>query len=156
MGDNGYHLGEHNWWNKVTLFQKGTNPPFIVAGQSVGAKGIKSSSMFEYVDIYPSLAEIFKLKNTPKYLEGKSFKKMLKNPAKPFRNTVTAVVRRGEMLGRMAKNEQWRYVEWDDAKMGVELYNQKNDKTEYNNLANDQQYKSVLDEMQKLIRRPMK
>lgn len=154
MGDNGYHLGEQNWWNKVTLFQKGTNPPFIVAGNSVGAKGIVSNSMFEFVDIYPTLAAIFKLKNTPAYLEGKSFAKVLKKPLHPFRESVTAVVRRGEKLGRMVKNNQWRYVEWDDAKMGVELYDQVNDKAEYTNLATDPKYKSVLEEMKKQIRRP--
>lgn len=156
MGDNGYHLGEHNWWNKVTLFQKGTNPPFIIAGQSIGKKSVKSNSMFEFVDLYPTLADIFKLKNTPAYLEGKSFASMLKKPAKPFRKSVTAVVKRGEKLGRMVKNAQWRYVEWDDAKMGVELYNQKNDPIEYNNLANDPTYKTVIEQMKKLIRRPMK
>ena len=107
--------------------------------------------MFEYVDIYPTLADIFKLKNTPNYLQGKSFKKMLLNSSKPFRKSVSAVVRRGEMLGRMVKNENWRYVEWDDAKMGVELYNQKNDPIEYKNLAIDPAYKSVLDEMKKLM-----
>jgi uncharacterized sulfatase len=62
---------------------------------------------------------------------------------------VNAVVRRGEKLGRMVKNENWRYVEWDDAKMGVELYNQKNDPMEYNNLATDPAYKPVLEEMKK-------
>lgn len=154
MGDNGYHLGEHNWWNKVTLFQKGTNPPFIVAGQSVGGKGIVSNSMFEFVDLYPTLADIFRLKNRPSYLEGNSFNTLLRNPFKPFRKSVTAVVKRGEKLGRMVKNEEWRYVEWDDAKMGVELYNQKNDPTEYANLAKDPTYKAVIDEMKKMIRRP--
>ncbi len=156
MGDNGYHLGEHNWWNKVTLFEKGTNPPFIVAGQSVGKKGTVSNSMFEFVDIYPTLADVFKLKNTPQYLEGKSIRKMLNNPNKPFRNAVNAVVSRGDKLGRMVKTVNWRYVEWDDAKMGVELYNQKDDKGEYNNLANDPQYKMVIDEMKEMIRRPIK
>ncbi|MBV5343927.1 iduronate-2-sulfatase, partial [bacterium] len=62
---------------------------------------------------------------------------MLKNPAKPFRSSVSAVVNRSNKLGRMVKNQQWRYVEWDDAKMGVELYDQKKHPTEYNNLAND-------------------
>ena len=76
---------------------------------------------------------------------------MLLNSSKPFRKSVSAVVRRGEMLGRMVKNENWRYVEWDDAKMGVELYNQKNDPIEYKNLAIDPAYKSVLDEMKKLM-----
>jgi hypothetical protein len=55
------------------------------------------------------------------------------------------------MLGRMVKNENWRYVEWADAKMGVELYNQKNDPIEYKNLATDPAYKSVLEEMKKIM-----
>jgi len=36
FGDHGYHLGEHNWWNKVTIYEKGTNSPFIMVGNSVG------------------------------------------------------------------------------------------------------------------------
>lgn len=151
MGDHGYHLGEHNWWNKVTMYEIGTNAPFIVAGQSVGKKGIETKAMFEYVDIYPTLADIFKLKNTPKYLEGRSFKKILKNPMKEFRTTVSAIVNRGDKLGRMVKNEQWRYIEWDDARMGVELYNQTNDPIEYVNLANDPAYATILNEMKKTM-----
>jgi arylsulfatase A-like enzyme len=80
FGDHGYHLGEHNWWNKVTLYQKGTNAPFIMAGSSVGEKGMTSNAMFEFVDLYPTFADIFNLKQTPTYLEGKSFKKVLKKP----------------------------------------------------------------------------
>lgn len=151
FGDHGYHLGEHNWWNKVTIFQKGTNAPFIVAGQSVDKKGVVSDAMFEYIDIYPTLADVFKLKNTPAYLEGKSIKKVLKDPSKPFRSSVSSVVSRGKMLGRMVKTEKWRYIEWDDAKMGVELYDQQNDPIEYNNLANNPAYNEVLNKMKKIM-----
>lgn len=107
--------------------------------------------MFEFVDIYPTLADIFKLKNTPSYLEGKSFKKMLKDPSKPFRNSVSSIVNRGKMLGRMVKNADWRYIEWDDAKMGVELYNQHKDPTEYYNLASDPAYAKVIEQMKQLM-----
>lgn len=151
MGDHGYHLGEHNWWNKVTMFEKGTNAPFIVVGQSVRKKGSISNALFEYVDIYPTFVDIFKLKNAPRDLEGKSFKKVLSKPSKAFRTSVTAIVNRGDKRGRMVKNEQWRYIEWDDARMGVELYNQTNDPIEYVNLANDPAYASVLNEMKKTM-----
>jgi iduronate 2-sulfatase len=154
FGDHGYHLGEHNWWNKVTVFQKGTNAPFIIAGNAVGKKGVKSESMFEFIDIYPTLADVLKLKNTPSYLEGKSFKKILKNASKPFRNHVNSIVSRGPMLGRMVKNADWRYIEWDDAKMGIELYNQHDDPVEYKNLAADPAYKPVIEKMKKLLYRP--
>jgi len=151
FGDHGYHLGEHNWWNKVTLFEKGTNAPFIVSGPSVGKRGVKSHAMFEFIDIYPTLAELLKLGNTPDYLEGKSFASVVKDPSKKFRSEVRAVIRRDEMLGRMVKNDKWRFVEWDNGKKGIELYDQLNDPIEYNNLAEMNEYKSVVDEMRTLL-----
>lgn len=151
FGDHGYHLGEHNWWNKVTIFEKGTRAPFIMAGQSVGKKGVKSDAMFEYIDIYPTLADLLKLKNVPTYLEGKSFAKVVKNPCKPFRSSVQAVVSRGEMLGRMVKNEKWRYIEWDKGEKGVELYDQINDPVEYINLAYRPEYAKVIQKMKNLM-----
>ena len=154
MGDNGYHLGEQNWWNKVTLFEKGTNPPFIVVGNSVGKKNIRTNTLIEFVDLYPTLADIFKLKNTPDYLEGKSFKEILKNPELPFRDVVYAVVSRGEFLGKMVKSQKWRYEEWDDAKKGIELYDQINDKFEYNNLAQKPEYAEIINQMKALMHKP--
>jgi uncharacterized sulfatase len=151
FGDNGYHLGEHNWWNKVTIFEKGTHVPFIMAGQSVGKKGVESNAMFEYIDIYPTLADLLKLKNTPHYLEGKSFAKVVKDPSKPFRSSVQAIVSRGEMTGRMVKNEKWRYIEWDKGQKGIELYDQVNDPIEYNNLANLPEHAETIKEMKKLM-----
>ncbi len=151
FGDHGYHLGEHNWWNKVTIFEKGTNAPFIVAGQAVGKKGVESDAMFEYIDIYPTLASIFQLKNTPGYLEGKSFAEVLNNPDEPFRKEVRAIVNRGKMTGRMVKNEDYRYIEWENGEQGKELYDQKNDPVEYDNLAAKPEYESVLAKMKELM-----
>ena len=151
FGDHGYHLGEHNWWNKVTIFEKGTHAPFIMAGQSVGKKGVESDAMFEYVDIYPTLAELLKLKNIPEYLEGKSFAKSVNNPALPFRSEVRAIVGRGNKLGRMVKNEKFRYVEWDNGAMGIELYDQINDPVEYNNLAGNPDYAETIKKMKELL-----
>jgi iduronate 2-sulfatase len=151
FGDHGYHLGEHNWWNKVTVYEKGTNAPFIMAGNALGKKGVTSNAMFEFIDIYPTLAEIMNLKNIPDYLEGKSFAGVVADPELPFKNEVYAVVKRGDMLGRMVKTEDWRYIEWDHGEKGRELYNQKNDPIEYNNLAGKAEYAEVVGKMKELL-----
>lgn len=151
FGDHGYHLGEHNWWNKVTIFERGTKAPFIMAGNSVGKKGLRSNSMFEFVDIYPTMVELMNLKNAPDYLEGKSFASIVEDPNKPFRTEVRAITRRGQMLGRTVKNNDWRYIEWDEGKKGRELYNQKTDPIEYHNLAEDKAYQEVVKQMSALL-----
>ncbi|MFY0626768.1 MAG: sulfatase [Reichenbachiella sp.] len=151
FGDHGYHLGEQGWWNKVTVYEEGTNAPFIMAGNSVGKKGIKSKAMFEFIDIYPTMAELMGLQDVPDYLEGKSFASVVKDPELPFKDQIYAVTRRGDMLGRMVKNKDWRYIEWDFGKQGAELYNQIEDPLEYNNLAQSAKYSMVVDEMKKLL-----
>ena len=69
-----------------------------------------------------------------------------------FRTEVRALTRRGETTGWMVKNNEWRYVEWDHGTKGRELYNQKNDPIEYNNLAEDPQYAEVVKEMKNLLK----
>lgn len=151
FGDHGYHLGEHNWWNKVTIFEKGTAAPFIVVDPASDKRGVRSEAMFEFIDIYPTLAEVTGLSNIPEYLDGKSFAEVLNNPETEFRSEVRAVVKRGNMLGKMVKNKAWRYIEWDEGRKGRELYDQKSDVQEYYNLAENGEYSQVLDEMKKLI-----
>ncbi len=151
FGDHGYHLGEHNWWNKVTIYEQGTNAPFIVAGPSAGKKGVGSAAMFEFIDIYPTLADLLDLKYVPDYLEGKSFADVVKDPSKSFRSEVRAIIKRGEMLGRTVKNSKWRYTEWDNGKRGRELYDQVNDPIEYNNLAVDPKFADIVEQMREIL-----
>ena len=79
------------------------------------------------------------------------FEQCLSNPSLPFRSEVRAIIKRGEMIGRTVKNSKWRYIEWDNGKMGRELYDQINDPIEYNNLAEDPEYTNDLVEMKELL-----
>ena len=154
FGDHGYHLGEHNWWNKVTLFELGTRAPFIISGPAVKNPGAQSNAFVEFIDIYPTLADIFGLNDIPDNLDGQSFSSLLERPYNSFRSEVRAVTKRGPFLGRMVRNENYRYVEWDDGKRGAELYELKNDPIEYNNLADSAAYQQVIQDMKSLLAYP--
>ena len=151
LGDHGYHLGEHDHWNKVTLFEKGTSAPFIIANQGESASDVNSNAMFEFIDIYPTLAELSSLNYIPENLEGRSFVSVIEDPSLPFREEVRAVIKRGTVLGKSVKNKEWRYVEWANGTKGVELYDQINDPMEYNNLADDSKYATVISTMKSLL-----
>jgi len=150
FGDHGYHLGENKWWNKVTVYEQGTRAPFIVAGNSVKNKGVKSEAMLEFIDIYPTLAELMNL-DAPDYLEGLSFASVVADGDLPFKDQVYAVTKRGDIMGRMVKTKSWRYIEWNNGENGAELYDQRNDPMEYNNLAQSEEYASVVRQMKTLL-----
>lgn len=152
LGDHGYHLGEQNWWNKVTVYEKGTAAPFIIAGPQVNKKGVNSKAMFEFIDIYPTIAELMELNDIPDYLDGKSFANVVNNHELPFRTEVHALTKRGGFLGKTVKNENWRYTEWDEGKKGTELYNQITDPLEYDNLADNPEYLEVKNKMKLLLK----
>ena len=75
----------------------------------------------------------------------------MRDPSLPFRSEVRAIVRRGEKTGRMVKNDKWRYIEWDEGRMGNELYDQQKDPVEYHNLAGEAQYAELVSTMRELL-----
>ena len=58
ISDHGYHLGDGGQWMKQTLFERSARAPLIVAGAAVGAKGRATSRTVEFLDVYPTLAEL--------------------------------------------------------------------------------------------------
>jgi uncharacterized sulfatase len=154
FGDHGYHLGEHNWWNKVTVYEKCNNAPLIIMNGDTALAGKETTALVEFLDFYPTIASFFKLEGIPEYLEGKSFENILQNPEASFRDQVNIITVRGKFLGRSVKTKEWRYTEWDDGNRGTELYDQLNDPLEYNNLSALEGYDSVQEQMKKLIIKP--
>lgn len=77
-GDHGYHLGDHGLWNKMTNFENATHVPLIVSAPGM-KKGVKSESMVEFLDVFPTVCELTKTPQ-PQKLDGKSLVPALKNP----------------------------------------------------------------------------
>ena len=49
ISDHGYHLGEHGWWNKVTVFEQCARTPLIVWAPGVQGMGQSTRGIVEFV-----------------------------------------------------------------------------------------------------------
>jgi iduronate 2-sulfatase len=156
VSDHGYHLGDHGQWMKQTLFERSARAPLILAGPGITAKGRSTSRVVEFLDLYPTLADLTRL-SAPTDLHGRSLTRLLKNPQAAWnRPAVTQVQRGGRengFMGYSVRTEQWRYTEWDTGKRGVELYNEVDDPSEMHNLAADPKHQKTVNEMQRVLRR---
>jgi arylsulfatase A-like enzyme len=56
-------------------------------------------------------------------------------------------------VGYSVRTERWRYVEWDDGRLGRELYDQFNDPGELRNLAASPFYAPDVAQMKQLLTR---
>jgi len=153
FGDHGYHLGERGWWNKNTLFELSARAPLIMATPEMKTKGTSCSRIVEFVDIYPTLADLHGLA-APDNLEGTSFTPLLNDPNRPWKKMAFTQVQRGKIAGRSVRTERWRYTEWDQGKQGAELYDHNSDPGEYYNLASDPQHSDTIKELRKMLREP--
>jgi iduronate 2-sulfatase len=120
IGDNGFHLGEREWWNKVTLFEASCRVPLIMAGPGI-SDGASSRGLTELVDLYPTILDLCGV-SPVQALAGTSLRPLLENPAAPGKAAAFSLVTRGKIVGRSVRTARWRYTEWDDGREGIELY----------------------------------
>ncbi len=146
FGDHGYHLGEHNWWNKSTLFELSARVPLLVSVPGMSARGQASTALVELVDLYPTLCDVCGLA-APSGLEGSSFRSLLNEPNRAWKKAAFTVASRGKALGRSIRTECWRYTQWDAEGQAIELYDQQSDPDDYVNLASDPGCADVLIEL---------
>ncbi|MEZ6122293.1 MAG: sulfatase-like hydrolase/transferase [Planctomycetaceae bacterium] len=140
-GDHGWHLGDHGMWCKHTNYEQAARIPVIVSGPGIAA-AVKTRSLIETVDIYPTLCELAGLPQR-EGLDGISFARVLKSPTQKSRESVIHVYPRSKGLGRAIRTERYRMVEWkapgaDSATAEYELYDYEKDPLETVNLAAQQ------------------
>jgi len=149
--DHGYLLGQHGQWMKQSLFEPSPRAPFIVVSPShAGTAGGKCPRLIEYVDVYPTLAELAGLA-APEDLDGTSLVPLLADPNREWKRVAFSQVRRGKLAGRTVRTDRWRYNEWDEGREGAELYDHENDPEEFTNLATDPAQAAVVKEMKRLL-----
>ncbi len=135
--DHGYHLGEKAISGKNTLWDRSTRVPLIFAGPAI-ASNAKCEAPVELLDLYPTLSELCGLV-PPTHLEGHSLVPQLKD-ANTDREWPAITTHNHDNHGIRTKD--WRYIRYADG--SEELYNMKTDPNEWENLASDSSYDSVI------------
>jgi iduronate 2-sulfatase len=134
--DHGYHLGEHEFWQKANLHEQVTHVPLIVSAP--GRKTGRAATFAELVDLYPTVSQLAGLP-IPKDIVGRSLVPALNDP-----NAVVREVAYSGGGGRRAlRNDRWAYMSYGKTG-GEELYDMHSDPGQFTNLAKDAQHGEVL------------
>jgi iduronate 2-sulfatase len=157
IGDNGFHLGEHDTWGKMTLFGWDGRVPLIISAPGLGKGGAKTAALSELIDIFPTLTDLCSLPNPP-HLDGASLVPVLKDANTTVKSAALTQHPRPalywgggpealpQVMGYGLFTDRWNYHEWSDFKTGEvvaqELYDNQNDPLETVNLAGTDESKA--------------
>jgi arylsulfatase A-like enzyme len=146
--DHGYHMGEHDHYQKRTLFEYSARIPLIISYPGQEKRGQRTGSFVEMIDFYPTLCELAGLEY-PENISGKSMVPVLKNPRKKIRkDALTQTIYDGYSV----ITDKYRYIRWGEGGEGmVELYDIRNDPGEMNNLAAEEKYGKVMEKLDKRL-----
>ena len=152
--DHGYLLGQHGHWMKQTLWDGVARNPLLVAGPGVRANQASPRTV-EFVDVYPTLADLCGLTGTPSNLPGQSLRPLLRNARakwnKPALTQTQRTRNKTQFMGYSIRDERYRYTEWDEGRQGAELYDYQVDPKEDRNFASDPGYAKVVARMKALL-----
>ena len=157
-GDHGWQLGEHGLWHKHTNFEIAARAPLLISFPNSKTAGRKCEAPVEFVDVYPTLAELCGLP-APTRLDGTSLKRFLDDPNSPTtdvaisqyprRDTVTGT----DLMGYSIRDSRWRAIFWRErngSKMiATELYDEQSDPNETVSLANRPEHAALLESLAK-------
>ena len=138
--DHGYHLGEHDFWAKVSLLDESSQVPLIICVP--GKKPAVCLSLTELLDLYPTVAALCGLPAQSR-LQGKDISKMLDDPKHTVRTAAFSVApaRRCFLL----RENDWAYIQYgENGAKGIELYNVKKDPHQYTSLAKNPAHQKIM------------
>ena len=143
--DHGYHLGEHDFWAKVSLRDESAAVPLIISVP--GKRPAVCHSLVELLDLYPTVSKLCGLP-IPKHVQGKDISPMLDSSDHSVRDAAFSVapMRKGFLL----REDKWAYIQYrEDASGGVELFDTRIDPQQFTNLAEYPEHAHVVDRLRK-------
>jgi iduronate 2-sulfatase len=124
--DHGYHLGEHDFWQKSDLHEEVTRVPLIISVP--GMKPGRTAALAELVDIHPTVCEALRLP-IPETVQGKSLLPILTDPSATVREAALSLNAGHHAL----RSARWAYMRYKNG--SEELYEMDKDPGQFTNLA---------------------
>jgi arylsulfatase A-like enzyme len=157
-GDHGWQLGEHGTWAKHTAWEDATRSPLVISVPGQKSAGKKSDALVEFVDIFPTLADVCRLP-APAGVEGTSFRPLLDDPGRGWKSAAFSVwpkniPRQGRGMGRAIRTDRYRLVEWraeGKEPAAYELYDHRTDPREDENLAGRSEHRAIVEALTKQL-----
>ena len=149
--DHGYHLGEHDFWAKVSLLEESVRVPLIVAVP--GKEPAVCDSFVELIDLFPTVANLCGLE-VPGRLQGVDFSVLFDEPEAEVRDAAFCVNGKGALL----RDERYAYIRYvsnptrdflpqpGKALGGEELYDMRRDPQQVTNLAGKKRHAKTLED----------
>jgi iduronate 2-sulfatase len=153
ISDHGWHLGHQGMWGKSTNFENAARAPMIISAPEK-LSNIECKKLVEYVDIYPTLADLAKLK-IPDYIEGLSMVPLLDNVNKDWKSAAFSQFPRGNNReGYSVRTDKYRYTEWRNKSGFIEareLYDHTNDSAETVSVAGHISYQNIVEQLSNVL-----
>ena len=145
VSDHGWHLGEKEHWAKSALWRQATRVPFIWVVPGVTKAGTKCDRAVDLLSIFPTLCELTG-SPIPNHVEGVSIKPLLTNPTATWKQpALTTYLKNNHAI----TTDEWRYIRYADG--SEELYNEKTDPNEWQNVAAKPELTSVKTDLSKFL-----
>ena len=145
--DHGFHLGEHDFWMKVSLKEESVKVPLIICAPGISSG--KSKAFAELVDLYPTLLDLSGFEKTQE-LQGKSLVPILKGQKDSVRDFAFSVTQGGDTY--LIRTDRWAFIQYGkEGESGMELFDMYQDPGQFTNLAHLVSFQDVVKEMQSLL-----
>ena len=143
--DHGYHLGEHDFWAKVSLHEESATVPLIVSVP--GRKPAVCDSFAELIDLYPTTAALCGLP-VPADIQGVDLSPLLEDPTLSIRNDAFVVNGKGFLI----REDRFAFIQYrEDGQGGYELFDMDADPQQVHNLADDPAHQATLERLKKRL-----
>ncbi|MFM8532692.1 MAG: sulfatase [Acidimicrobiia bacterium] len=160
-GAHGWKLGEHDAWCKHSNVELDTNAPLIISVPGMKNPGRRTDALVEFVDVYPSLAELAGLP-LPEHLEGTSFVPLLDDPDRAWKTAAFSQYPRTNegqrLMGYSMRTDRYRFTAWVDRAdhskvVDLELYDHRGDPLENTNIAGQPENGQLIADLTVQLRR---